>query len=68
MSSTIPFAINCPYKEKDQAKELGARWNKDNKVWYAPSQQVYDLLSKWHYKKNDDDDIDDCLEDDVVYR
>lgn len=47
------LAIYCPYKDKDAAKSLGAKWNNDAKTWYAPSEQVYTLLSKWHvnYKK-----------------
>ena len=53
MSVSLQYAIKCPFKEKDQAKELGARWNKDYKLWYAPSKEVYELLSKWHDKDSD---------------
>jgi len=28
--------LNVPYKEKDQAKGLGAKWDADQKVWYVP--------------------------------
>lgn len=28
--------INVPYREKDEAKELGARWNPDASLWYIP--------------------------------
>ncbi len=28
--------LNVPYNEKDEAKELGAKWDKDKKQWYLP--------------------------------
>ena len=28
--------LAVPYSEKDQAKALGAKWDKDAKAWYAP--------------------------------
>lgn len=28
--------LNVPYNEKDEAKELGAKWDKDKKQWYMP--------------------------------
>lgn len=28
--------LNVPYNEKDEAKELGAKWDKDKKQWYIP--------------------------------
>lgn len=28
--------LTVPYKEKEQAKKLGAKWDKENKLWYAP--------------------------------
>lgn len=29
--------LNVPFKEKDHAKSLGARWNPERKQWYIPS-------------------------------
>jgi ribonuclease HI len=29
--------MNCPFNEKEQVKQLGARWNKEEKKWYAPN-------------------------------
>ncbi len=33
-NSNIPLKV--PFKEKDEAKSLGARWNPDGKHWYIP--------------------------------
>lgn len=27
--------IDCPYKDKDQAKQLGARWDSEERLWYV---------------------------------
>lgn len=35
----LPIArtyLAVPFKEKDEAKKLGAKWDKDAKAWYAP--------------------------------
>ena len=42
------FRIHCPFAEKDEAKALGARWSGAHKTWYAPNQETYDQLAKWH--------------------
>lgn len=43
--------LNIPYNEKDDAKLLGAKWDVDNRKWYAPDSSVkYEkLINK--YKK-----------------
>lgn len=40
--------ILCPFKEKDAAKALGAKWDADAKKWYAPSMETFSKLKKWH--------------------
>ena len=42
------LAIHCPFAEKDEAKALGAKWDSVFTTWFAPTQAVYDKLSKWH--------------------
>ena len=42
------FRIHCPFQQKDEAKALGARWSGTHKTWYAPNQETYDQLAKWH--------------------
>ena len=39
--------LAVPYKEKEQAKKLGARWDKDQKSWYAPQGTDLAPLAKW---------------------
>jgi len=43
--------INCPYHDKDEAKALGARWDRERRSWFVP--QGHDnspdvsLFSRW---------------------
>ncbi|MBI9112365.1 zincin-like metallopeptidase domain-containing protein [Maridesulfovibrio ferrireducens] len=39
--------LNVPYKEKWQAKKLGARWDKSAKLWFAATGTDLEQLSKW---------------------
>lgn len=39
--------LNVPYAEKDQAKALGARWNKDRRTWYVPDGQATAPFEQW---------------------
>lgn len=39
--------INVPYSEKEEAKELGARWNPAKKSWYVTQRAFYDKFYKW---------------------
>ena len=36
-----------PYVEKEDAKALGARWDKDRKVWFAPPGIDHSTLGRW---------------------
>lgn len=40
-----------PYAEKEQAKKLGAKWDKDSKLWYAPEETDLAPLVAWMPKK-----------------
>jgi hypothetical protein len=42
--------LNVPYDKKDDAKKLGAWWDSDKKLWYAPNKYLHKLINK--YKKN----------------
>lgn len=42
--------INVPFAEKEQAKGLGARWDKERKSWYVPEELGLDAAEK-HFKK-----------------
>lgn len=39
--------LSVPYKDKDRAKELGAKWDKDQKTWYAPAGVELAPLGAW---------------------
>ncbi|NDV26902.1 zincin-like metallopeptidase domain-containing protein [Desulfovibrio sp. JC010] len=39
--------LNVPYSEKGQAKKLGARWDKSEKLWFAASGTDLKPLERW---------------------
>lgn len=39
--------INCPYGEKDVAKDLGAKWDPDQKKWYYTEEKQAYLFQRW---------------------
>jgi hypothetical protein len=39
--------LNVPYAEKDQARELGARWNPARKRWYVPDGAALEPFARW---------------------
>lgn len=41
--------LEVPFKEKDQAKSLGARWDSASKKWYVPSEleEQLDQFQRW---------------------
>jgi hypothetical protein len=39
--------LNVPYAEKDQARELGARWNPTRKRWYVPDGVALEPFERW---------------------
>ena len=39
--------LNIPYKEKDEAKTLGAKWNSNIKKWYIQNRKDYCRFYKW---------------------
>lgn len=39
--------LAVPYKEKEQVKKLGAKWDKESKLWYAPEGTDLNQLSAW---------------------
>lgn len=45
--------LNVPYREKDDAKSLGARWDRDVSSWYVPAGVDLAAFSKWLRKDPD---------------
>jgi len=39
--------LDVPFEEKDAAKDLGAKWNADEKTWYAPTEAIRQKCEKW---------------------
>lgn len=39
--------INVPFKEKDEAKALGARWDRQEQSWYVPAGVAASHFAKW---------------------
>ncbi len=39
--------LDVPYKEKDEAKSLGARWDADKRMWYVQNSKDLLKFKKW---------------------
>ena len=39
--------LDVPFKDKDKAKQLGARWNAERKSWYVPDGIQITAFEKW---------------------
>lgn len=39
--------LNCPKYQKDEAKDLGAKWDQANMVWYVPAGLDLTPFEKW---------------------
>jgi len=50
MSTPTCEYIDCPFEQKEEAKALGARWDSEICKWYAPTQEIYAQLTRWHIK------------------
>lgn len=47
--------INVPKAEKDEAKSLGAKWDRNNVCWFVPADKDVSLFDKW--EKVDEKDL-----------
>jgi N12 class adenine-specific DNA methylase/antirestriction protein ArdC/phage/plasmid primase-like uncharacterized protein len=63
-ANALPFnptsktVINVPFKEKDDAKELGAKWDRQEKSWYVPAGVVLAPFDKWMQKPSEQESSD----------
>jgi hypothetical protein len=46
-AATENTPLNVPFKEKDEVKSHGARWNPGGKHWYIPEGVEADPFEKW---------------------
>jgi hypothetical protein len=49
-----PIYLDVPYMEKDRAKSLGARWDRDRRVWYVPAGSDASRFAQWYPRTVDD--------------
>ncbi len=43
----MPTYLKVPFAEKDDAKELGARWDPARKSWYVPDGKDVAAFARW---------------------
>ena len=39
--------LQVPFAEKEHARKLGARWDKDGGAWYVPAGVSLDAFRRW---------------------
>lgn len=39
--------LQVPFSQKDEAKELGAKWDKEEKEWYFEGEELPKELDRW---------------------
>ena len=47
MADSNRFYLVCPYAEKNEAKQLGARWDADARKWYVPNDIDRNPFKQW---------------------
>lgn len=47
VSTTMRINLNVPYSQKDRAKILGARWDKNKKTWYIENKENLVPFKSW---------------------
>ena len=40
--------LNVPYEDKEEAKELGCKWNAKRKKWFIENPKDRALYKKWY--------------------
>ena len=50
--------LNVPYKEKDEAKELGAWWDAEIKKWFVPKGKDPKPFAKWRAVDSESSEIE----------
>jgi exodeoxyribonuclease VII large subunit len=47
MTSSTRIDLRVPYAQKEEAKAFGARWDTENRTWYAPPNTDLEHLKRW---------------------
>ena len=50
------FVLDVPYRDKDEAKELGAWWDPEIKKWYVPAGKDRTPFREWFPKEEGETD------------
>ncbi|MFC1098375.1 zincin-like metallopeptidase domain-containing protein [Pasteurella multocida] len=53
--------ISVPFKEKEQAKKLGAKWDRKESSWYIPEDLDKSLFTRWLNTKDSENSISEML-------
>ena len=61
MDSTQPVMqlrsyMSIPFEDKEEAKKLGAKWDAENRLWYAPNDSVKLSLNKFWFMHVSDEE------------
>lgn len=51
--------LNVPFKEKNEAKALGAKWDREQSTWYVPPGVDPEPFAKWHASAKSNADSED---------
>jgi len=49
----MSLLLSVPYNDKEEAKQLGARWNPELKKWYVEDRENYHKFSKWIFSEQE---------------
>ncbi len=60
MSSYKKIYLNCPYKDKEECKAVGGKWDTDARKWYITEDIDKSLFSKWIIEE-------ECNDDNIIY-
>ena len=60
MADSNRFYLVCPYAEKNEAKQLGARWDADARKWYVPEDVDRNLFKQWWSESEGEEGVIDA--------
>lgn len=60
--ATHKYYIYVPYKDREEAKKLGAKWDSESKKWFVPNGVNLEKFSKWQYPQKNEIDMNEALE------
>lgn len=52
--------LYVPYKDKEEAKSLGAKWDSESKKWYVSGNTDLHQFNKWKYPQENEIDINEA--------